>query len=205
MTLSSDDLFACQRQTRASCPDWVQTIILKNIRETHKAKIQKEHRIREDHCEGFTDDWAAVAAEVQSRPSSLPPPCGTPRIQSQLSRRPPLRGTPRIHSQTSSNLRIGTLAGALDNRKDSQETVRSSDFSQASATQLLTFLDSDVQTPDGSQQVAVGLTLENTVTPTTLRHLALSLDDLEPPEEAAADSELWDIEQEQGVSSDACS
>jgi len=51
----------------------------------------------------------------------------------------------------------------------------------------------------------VGLTLENTVTPTTLRHLALSLDDLEPPEEAAADSELWDIEQEQGVSSDACS
>jgi hypothetical protein len=117
----------------------------------------------------------------------------------------PPRGTPRIHSQTSSNLRIGTLAGALDNRNDSQETVASSDFSQASATRLLTFLDSDLQTPDGSQQVAVGLTLENTVTPTTLRHLALSLDDLEPPEVAAADSELWDIEQEQGVSSDACS
>jgi hypothetical protein len=205
MTLSSEDLFGRQRQTWASCPDWVQTIILKNIRETIKAKIQKEHRIREDRCEGFTDDWAAVAAEVQSQPSSLPPPCGTPRIQSQLSSRPPPRGTPRIHSQTSSNLRIGTLAGALDNRNDSQETVASSDFSQASATRLLTFLDSDLQTPDGSQQVAVGLTLENTVTPTTLRHLALSLDDLEPPEEAAADSELWDIEQEQGVSSDACS
>jgi len=205
MTLSSEDLFGRQRQTWASCPDWVQTIILKNIRETIKAKIQKEHRIREDRCEGFTDDWAAVAAEVQSQPSSLPPPCGTPRIQSQLSSRPPPRGTPRIHSQTSSNLRIGTLAGALDNRNDSQETVASSDFSQASATRLLTFLDSDLQTPDGSQQVAVGLTLENTVTPTTLRHLVLSLDDLEPPEEAAADSEGWDIEQEQGVSSDACS
>jgi len=81
----------------------------------------------------------------------------------------------------------------------------SSDFSHASATRLLTFHDFDLQTPDGSQQVAVGLTLENTVTPTTLRHLALSLDDLEPLEEAAADSELWDIEQEQGVSSDACS
>ena len=205
MTLSSEDLFRRQRQMLAFCPHWVQTIILKNIRETIKAKIQKEHRIREDRCEGFTDDWAAVAAEVQSQPSSLPPPCGTPRIQSQLSSRPPPRGTPRIHSQTSSNLRIGTLAGALDNRNDSQETVASSDFSQASATRLLTFLDSDLQTPDGSQQVAVGLTLENTVTPTTLRHLALSLDDLERPEEATADSDLWYSEQEQGVSSDACS
>jgi len=73
------------------------------------------------------------------------------------------------------------------------------------ATRLLTFLDSDLQTPDGSQAVAVGLTLENTVTPTTLRHLELILDYLEPPEEAAADSELSNIEQEQGVSSDACS
>jgi len=168
MTLSSEDLFVRQRQTWASCPDWVQTIILKNIRETIKAKIQKEHRIREDRCKGFTDDWAAVAGEVQSQPSSLPPPCRTPRIQSQLSSRPPPRGTPRIHSQTSSNRRIGTLAGALDNPNDSQETVASSDFSQASATQLLTFLNSDLQTPDGSQQVAVGPTLENTVTPTTL-------------------------------------
>jgi len=72
MTLSSEDLFGRQRQTWASCPDWVQTIILKNIRETIKAKIQKEHRIREDRCEGYTDDWAAVAAEVQSQRSSLP-------------------------------------------------------------------------------------------------------------------------------------
>jgi len=102
-------------------------------------------------------------------------------------------------------VRIGTLAGTLDNRNHSQETVAFSNFSQASATWLLTFLDSDLQTLDGSQPVAVGLTLENTVTPTTLRHLALTLDDLEPPEETAGDSELWDREQEQGVSSDACS
>ena len=51
----------------------------------------------------------------------------------------------------------------------------------------------------------MGLTLENTVTATTLRHLALSLEYLEPGEEAAVDTELWDIEQEQGVSHDACS
>ena len=89
MTLSSEDVFGCQRQTWVSCTDWVQTIILKNICETIKAKIQKEHRMGEDCCEGFTDNWAAVAAEVQSQPSSLPPPCGTPRIQSQLSSRLP--------------------------------------------------------------------------------------------------------------------
>jgi len=42
MTLSSEDLFGRQCQTWASCPDWVQTMILKNIRETIKAKMQQE-------------------------------------------------------------------------------------------------------------------------------------------------------------------
>jgi len=55
-TLSSEDLFGRQWQTWASCPDWVRTMILKNIRETIKAKIKKEHRVQEDRCKGFTDD-----------------------------------------------------------------------------------------------------------------------------------------------------
>lgn len=186
MTWSSEDLFGRQRQTWASCPDWVQTVILKNIRQTIKAKMEKEHGVREDRCEGFTDDWAAVAAEVQSQMSSRAPP----------------RATPRIPSQTPSNLHIGARAGAPDNRNDSQETVTSFDFSQASATRLLTFLDSDPLTPDGSQE-AVGLTLDNTVTPTTLRQLALSLEDLDPPEDATAHSELWDIEPGQSRSNNA--
>ena len=66
------------------------------------------------------------------------------------------------------------------------------DFGQASAIRLLNFLDSDLHTPDGSQQVAGGLTLDNTMTPTTLRQLALSLDDLETAEET---TDLWDMEQ----------
>jgi len=94
MTLSSEDLFGRQRQTWASCPDWVQTMILKNIRETIKAKMQQEHRVRKDRREGFTDDWATVAAEVQS----------------QISSRAPTRATPRIQSQTPGNLGIGALA-----------------------------------------------------------------------------------------------
>ena len=188
MTLSSEDLSGRQRQTWASCPDWVQNMILKNIRDTITAKMQKEHGVQEDRREGFTDDWDAVAAEVQSQMSSRAPP----------------RATPRIRSQTPSNLRIGALASASGNGFDSQETVTSLDFSQT-ATRLLSFLDSDPQTPDGSQEVAVGLTLANTVTPTTLRHLALSLEDLERPEETAVHSEPWDMEQGQGESNDACS
>jgi len=163
-TLSSEDLFGRQRQPWASCPEWVQTMILKNIRETIKAKIKKEHRVQEDRSEGFTDNWAAVAAEVES----------------QMSSRAPAHATPRIQSQTPSNLDIGALAGALGNGIDSQETVTSSDFSQT-ATRLLSFLDSDPQTLDGSQEVAVGLTLDNTMTATTLQQLELSIGDLESP------------------------
>jgi len=139
-------------------------MILKNICETIKAKIKKEHRVQEDHWEGFTDDWAAVAAEVES----------------QMSSQAPARPPPRIQSQTPSNPDIGAMAAAPGNGIDSQETVTSFDFSQT-ATRLLSFLDSDPQTLDGSQEVAVGLTLDNTVTPTTLRQLALSIGDLESP------------------------
>jgi len=120
--------------------------------------------VQEDRCEGFTDDWAAVAAEVESQISSWAP----------------ARATPRIQSQTRSNPDIGALAGAPGKGIDSQETVSSFDFSQT-ATRLHSFRNSDPQTPDGSQEVAVGLTLDNTVTPTTLRQPALSIGDLESP------------------------
>jgi len=71
--MSLEDLVARQRQTWATCPDWVQTMILKNIRKTIKAKMEKEHGTQEDRREGFTDDWEAVAAEVQSQMSRQPP------------------------------------------------------------------------------------------------------------------------------------
>ena len=69
-----------------------------------------------------------------------------------------------------------------------------------SATQLLNFLHSDLQSANGSQEVAGGLTLANTVTPTTLRQLARSLDDLEPAEET---TDLWAKEQGESASIDA--
>jgi len=188
MRLSSEHLLGRQRQMSASCSDWVQTMILKNICETIKAKMQQEHRVREARPEGFTEDWAAVAAEGQS----------------QISRGAPTRATPLIQSQTPGNLGIWALAAPSSNQFDLQETVSSFDFSQR-ATRLLSFFDSDPQTSDGSQQVAVGLTLDNTVTPTTLRQLTLSIADLESQEKAAVHSEPSDIEQEQGGSNEVCS
>jgi len=123
---------------------------------------------------------------------------------SQATRFAPTRSTLRIPSQTPSNLGIGALAAPQGNKFDSQETVSSFNFSQT-ATRLLSFPHSDPQTPDGLQEGAMELTLDNTVTPTTLRQLALSIEDLELEEEAAVHSELSDIEQGQGGSYDACS
>jgi len=175
-------------------------MILKNIPETIKAKMEKEHGIQEDHREGFTDDWEAVAAEVQSQMSRRAPQRATLRIPTRPTPRIQTRPTSQIESQTPSNLRIGALAGALDNRNDSQETVTSFYFTQVSATRLLNFLDSDLPTPNASPEVAGRLTLDNTVTPTTLRHHALSLNDLEPAEET---TDLWNMEAGESASIDA--
>ena len=73
LMMSPEDLFARQRQTWAPCADRVQTLIVKNIRETMKAKMENDHGIQEDCRKGFTDDWEAVAAEVQSQMSRQPP------------------------------------------------------------------------------------------------------------------------------------
>jgi len=127
------------------------------------------------------------------------PPRATPWIPTRPTPRIQTRPTSQIESQTPSNLRIGALAGATDNRNDSQETVTSFDFTHVSATRLLNFLDSDLQTSKGSQEVVGGLTLDNTVTLTTLRQLALSLDNLEPAEET---TDLWDMEQGESASID---
>jgi len=48
-------------------------------------------------------------------------------------------------------------------------------------------------------EVAAGLTLDNTVTLTTFRQLALSLDDQEPADET---TNPWDIEQGESASID---
>jgi len=133
--------------------------------------------------------WRARCLDdpLQATPQILTHP--TPCIQS--------RPTSQIECQTLSNRCIGALAEAPDYPNDSQDAVTSFDFTQVSATQQLNFLDLDLQTLYGSQAVAGWPTLDNTLTPTTVRQLALSLEDLEPPEETILP---WDMEQGESAS-----
>jgi len=70
MIRTSKNLFAHQYEMWADCQEWVQVIILDMIRGTIWAKMKKEPRVLQDHRKWYTDNWAAVAAELQSQVSS---------------------------------------------------------------------------------------------------------------------------------------
>jgi len=70
MIRTTKALFARQTKTWADCPDWVQVIILDKIGGTIREKMEKEHGVRQDRREGYTEDWAAVAAKLQSQACS---------------------------------------------------------------------------------------------------------------------------------------
>ena len=206
MIRTTKALFARQTQTWADCPDWVQAIILDKIRGTIRAKMEKEHGVRQDRREGYTDDWAAVAAELQSQASSQT--TRRPAHQSQtpgdwvvvaaeLQSQPSSQATqrPAHQIQTPSSRRIGTPVGQQDSQNDSQDTDLSFDFLQTSAARVLGFLDSSPPSADGSREVTRELSLDRTVSPTPSRRLSLSLDGIEPAQQEASDSERGDVEQ----------
>jgi len=66
MIRATKHLFAQQTQMWADCPHWVEAIIVDKIRGTIRAKMEKEHGVQQDRCKGYTDEWAAVAADLQS-------------------------------------------------------------------------------------------------------------------------------------------
>ena len=70
MIKTNKDLFARQTETWADCPDCVQANIVDKRCGTIRTKMEKEHGGRQDRREGYTDDWAAVATERQSKASS---------------------------------------------------------------------------------------------------------------------------------------
>jgi len=206
MIRTTKDLFARQTQMWADCPDWVQAMILDKIRGTIRAKMEKEHGVRQDHREGYTDDWAAVAAELQSQASSQTTrrpahQSQTPgdwfvvaaELQSQPSSQATQRPAHRI--QTPSSQRIGTPVAQQDSQNDSQDSDLSFDFLQTSAARVLGFLDSCPPSTDGSREVTRELWLDRTVSPTPSRRLSLSLDGIEPAQQETSDSEGGDVEQ----------
>ena len=206
MIRTTKDLFARQTETWAHCPDWVMAIILERIRGTIWTKMEKEHGVRQDRDEGYTDDWAAVAAELQSQASSQT--ARRPAHQSQtpgdwvvvgaeLQSQPSSQATqqPAHRIETPSSRRIGTPVGQQDSQNHSQDTYLSFDFLQMSAARDLRYLDCSPPRADGSREVSRELSLDRTVSPTLSRRLSLSLDGIDPAQQETCDSEWGDVEQ----------
>ena len=138
MIRTTKDLFAQQTQTWADCPDFVQVVILDNIRGTIQAKMEKEHGVRQERREGHTHYWEAVAAELQSQASSHATRRPAHRIQTSddgvagVSQASSTQATGQAahRIQNPSSRHIGTAVGQQDSQNDSQDTDLSFDFCQ---------------------------------------------------------------------------
>ena len=166
----------------------------------------------QDRGERYTDDWAAVAAELQSQASSQAKRRSTHRIRnpddwamgateqqtlasSQATQRP-------AHQiQTPSSGRIGTTAGQQDSQNDLQDTDLSFDFcGTPSAAHVIRFFGSDTPSGDDSRELTRGLSLIKNMNATPSRRLSLNLDGIEPAQEGTSFSEQGDVEQERNES-----
>ena len=176
------------------------------IRGPIRAKMEKEYGVRQDRHEGYTDDWAAVAAKLQSQASrettprpahQSPTPCDWVVVAAKLQSQPSSQATPlpAYQIQTPSSQHIGTPVGQQASQNDLQDTDFSFDFLQTSAALVLGFLDSSPPSADGSWEVPRELSLDRTVSPTPSEHLLLSLDRIEPAQQKTSDSERGDVEQ----------
>jgi len=117
----------------------VQSLILDKMRGTIRGKLEREHGVRQERREGFIDDWAAVAAEVEGTSSTT--------LQ---------RGT-APQSQTPNNLRLGPLP---ESQNSSHTAEASLNFGAGSAVGLPRYLDSDPLSPHPLPEETVGLTLD---------------------------------------------
>jgi len=121
--------------------------------------MKREHGVRQDRQEGFTDDWAAVVPELKGQSSTI------------------LQRWTAPWSQTPNNLHLGPLP---ESQNSSQMAEASFDFGGRSAAGLLRYLDSHPVSPDSSPEETMGLMLDAAVSPTPLCQLSLSLEILEP-------------------------
>jgi len=121
--------------------------------------MEREHSVHQDHCEGFTDYSAAVAAQLESQSSTNLPPWTAPPSPTPINRR---------------------LQALFDNQNHLQTTDTSFDLGTGSAAGLLSYLDSDPLSPDNSPEETVGLYSDSGVSPTPSCQLSLSLEILEP-------------------------
>lgn len=165
------DLFARQLGTWKDSPPHVQQMIIDHVRKTIKGKTEGRHGMQRDRREGYTDDWAAVEAELQRELSSE---------------------TPRQHQHDERGLAsvdTGTTGVVRRSRhpEESQESDLSFDYPRSAAARVLAFLECDGASADGSQDVTVGGTVDNAGSFAQSSRLSLSLEDCEPGRRAAGE------------------
>jgi len=138
--------------------------MLRNLRETITDRIQQNHCMMQESCEGLADNHDAVHAELER----------------QLSRRQLSTGNPRraaVREQTPLNNQAGGLEHYRQSQDASQGRELSFDYNEASFTQALQMLDSDPVSLGNSQELTLGLAQEGPSTPGFASRLALSLND----------------------------
>ena len=152
----TQDLFARQKNTWRGFEKATQDLFVLNLRQTITQRLEKQHSVRQERREGFTDDNDAVYAELQR----------------QLAR--PTQG--QTSRQTPFDLRVQDPV-AQNSQDLSQETDRSIDFWESR------FLDSD---PVSEHQQGVEPEGESgeTYDPDPPSRLSLSLEE-SPASEAA--------------------
>jgi len=167
--------------------------------------------MRQEHCKWYTDDWAAVAAKLQSQASTEATPrhahqsrtaCDWVVVATELQKQPSSQATqrPAHRIQTPSSWHIGTLVGQQDSQNDWQETDLSLDFLGTSAAPVLGFHNFCAPRPDGSREVTRELSLDTNMSPTPSQHLSLSLDRIEPAQQERGNSQQRDVQQERNGS-----
>jgi len=103
----------------------MQDMFILNLRQKIAQRLEKQHSIRQERREGFSDDNDAVYAELKRQ-------LGNQTL-----------GDPALPRQMPIDTHVGGLGGLEDSQNRSQETETSLDLSQTSIDWELTFLDSD--------------------------------------------------------------
>ena len=131
--------------------------------------MEKEYGVRQDRREAYTDDWAVVAAELQSQASSQATRRPTRRIQNPddwatgATEQQSLASSqatqwPAHRIQTPSSRRIGTPPGQQDSQNHLHDTDLSFDFCQTpSAAHVIRFFGFHTSSDDDSWEVTRGL------------------------------------------------
>jgi len=138
--------------------------MLRNLRDTIAARIQQNHRIIQESCEGFADNHDAVHAELERQLS-----------RRHLSSRNPRRAA--VQEQTPLRNDTGGFEHYRQSQDASQGSELSFDYNQASFGPALQMLGSDPVSLGTSQEMRLGLAQEGQASQGFASSLLLTLAD----------------------------